>query len=114
MRVDAMNPKQPTVRIELEESEAQHLLQFLLHAKFSDDVRIEIAGSPTMQMLLRALMGAQSEQADWTIIHERGGLAAPRSFSIIEEHLKRSLAKEDVSEELEEWLFPFTWVRNKP
>ncbi|MCC6924312.1 hypothetical protein [Novosphingobium sp.] len=105
-----------TARIEvsLDQVESSHLLSFLFHAKFGDDVRLEIVESPSMRTLLEGLLTARrklgfddqnSEQAR-TIV-EDGGLQAPASFHTIENDLKRLLRKEDVSAELAEELFPF-------
>jgi hypothetical protein len=107
-----------SIDIRLDETEAQHLLSILLHAKFSDDVRIDVVMSPTMRGLLRGLVEARmalgfdrNESPGWTRIEEVGGLRAPPSFPEIESELRRLLKKEDVSKELAEAIYPFIWDR---
>lgn len=105
-----------TARIEvsLNQVESSHLLSFLLHAKFGDDVRLEIVGSPSMRALLEGLLAArrklrfddQNDGQAWTIV-EDGGLQTPNSFHSIENGLKRLWRKDDVAAELAEGLFPF-------
>lgn len=105
------------IGIDLDETEAGHLLTYLLHAKFSDDVRLEIPGSPTMQGLLRGMFAAGDQlgfeyfdrASPRRIIDEAGGEQAPLSFLKIESGLKRLLGKEDISDELEECLYPWVW-----
>ena len=106
------------IKFSLSEAESWHLMSILLHAKFSDDPKLEIAGSPTMRSLIEGLMSARNELGfnrdetpDWNIIHEKGGLSAPPAFRILESDLKSHLGKEDVTKELEDYLFPFKWVR---
>lgn len=104
--------------LSLGETESWHLMSILLHAKFSDDPKLEIAGSPTMRSLLEGLMSARnelgfnrSEAPDWNVISEKGGLSAPPAFRILESDLKSHLGKEDVTKELEDYLFPFKWIK---
>ena len=119
MLVETIKSTCPTIQITLDQEELGHLLNILLHAKFSDDVRLEIVGAPTMRSLLKGVIEARRElQLDKDdppntfIVDEReGGLNAPPSFHEIERGLKRLLGKEDVTSELTEDLFPFTWIR---
>ena len=119
MLVETIKSTCPTIQITLDQEELGHLLSILLHAKFSDDVRLEIVGAPTMRSLLKGVIEARRElQLDKDdppntfIVDEReGGLNAPPSFHEIERGLKRLLGKEDVTSELTEDLFPFTWIR---
>lgn len=118
MKVEAVDGEDPRVRIELGGIEAYHLLVFLLHAKFSEDVRMDVVGSPTMQSLLSGLLGARQTLGfdsltppGWDVVEEISGLTAPPSFSVIENELQKTLGKSDVNRELEEALFPYTWVR---
>lgn len=118
MHVDVIDGDEPKVRIELGAVEVYHLLVFLLHAKFSDDVRLDIVGSPTMQGLLADLVEAQKTIGSDMLMplgplvfREGEGLCAPPSFAKIEAELQRLLGKADVGPELESHLFPCTWVR---
>lgn len=118
MRVVPNQEKKGSIEIQLDETEARHLLSILLHAKFCDDVRLEIIGSPTMQTLLRGLIEAREtlgfdrkDAPDWRTIDETSGVPAPQSFSEIERGLRHLLQKEDVTGELEENLYPFKWIR---
>jgi hypothetical protein len=118
MKIEPSNEGQPRIFVEIDETEASHLLSILLHAKFSDDVRLTIVGSPTMQGLLRGLLEARKslgfdrhERSGWATIREEEGTSAPPSFSLIEQELQDLLGKEDVTDELSESLFPYTWIR---
>ncbi|WP_428028268.1 hypothetical protein [Altererythrobacter sp.] len=118
MHVESVRTDKDRIRIELDETEAQHLLSFLLHAKFSDDVRLDVVGSPTMQTLLRGLMSARKElgfdrrdSPGWTMIHEEAkGISAPPSFEMIREELVEKMGETEGAKLLEEYLYPFTWV----
>ena len=114
----AANQDERSIDIRLGEAETQHLLSILLHAKFNDDVRLEVVGSPTTQALLRGLIQARQElgfdrddSPSWRTIQETGGLRAPPSFRAIELELKRLLNKDDVAAELREYLYPFEWIK---
>ena len=119
MLVETIKSTCPTIQITLDQEELGHLLSILLHAKFSNDVRLEIVGAPTMRSLLKGVIEARRElQLDKDdppntfIVDEReGGLNAPPSFHEIERGLKRLLGKEDVASELAEDLYPFTWIK---
>lgn len=117
MNVEA-SQENSEIKFSLNEAESWQFLAILLHAKFSDDPKLEVAGSPTMRSLLEGLLLARNElgfdrreSPDWRIVHDENGLSAPPAFRILESGLKSLLGKEDVTEELGDYLFPFQWMR---
>ncbi len=103
-------------------TEVGHLISFLMHAKFSDDVRLNIVGSPTMRGILSGLLeegralheysGWFSRAVSWEIGNEEG-VNPPPSFFKIEDDLKGALGRDNVDEELKELLYPYTWIRRR-
>ena len=118
MRIQATGEEGESTLIALDNDEASHLLAFLFHAKFSDDVRLEIVGSPTMQALIKGLLEAREEAGDqlpmqsWAM-SEEGGNQAPLSFLKIESRLRNFVRAEEFDDALADHLFPYVW-ENSP
>lgn len=116
MRIETVNAPDRRISIELDPTEAGHLISFLMHAKFSDDVNINVVGSPTMNALLRGLISTDDELGRGyvvpTVVKEGGGLRPPPCFAVIEHYLKNWLKRDEVEDELREWLYPFEWIKS--
>jgi hypothetical protein len=103
--------------VTLDDLESGHLLSYLYHAKFCDDVRLEVVGSPNLRTLIAGLsamrrqLGFDLNSSEQTVIREGDGQQAPSSFRIIETRLKALLRKDDVAAELAEDLYPYIWER---
>lgn len=120
MKVTGIDSVEKKIAVEMDMTEAGHLMTFLLHAKFSDDIRLEIVGSPTMQALLSGLIRSAldlGETKGWPNgpegwdIREEDGLRAPPVFSEIEKRLKALRGDDYVEQDLKEWLYPFVWQK---
>lgn len=112
MQLQSTGGPEPKLTIEMGAHEAAHLLSILMHAKFGDDVSMNVVLSPTTNALLRGIIEAGStlgldlvQSPDWMTIKEEGGLTAPASFRIIESELQR------FPHSLVEALYPYKWIK---
>lgn len=117
MRIES-NEGDGKILVALDDLESTHLLTYLFHAKFCDDVRLDLVGSPSLRTLISGLsavrrqLGFDPDTTEYTTIREGGGEQAPSSFRVIETRLKALLRRDDISAELAEDLYPYVWERS--